>query len=170
LNPALRPPGTGAAGQLYRDWGPGARRWWPFLAPFALFAVGASLLTPAGRHQWALSIFRQPTRYTVLSFNHPAALPATAVADKPITVSFTIGNHEGHGVDYRYVLSATGARKSRILGESTRTVAAGATWTVSVAVRPACSTSPCRIGVSLPGHPETIDFLVALRAPGGRHA
>jgi hypothetical protein len=146
------------------------RPWWPILAPLAVLIIGISLLVPAGRHQWALSLFRQPTRYTVLFFDHPAALPATAVTGEPITVSFTVGNQEGRDIDYRYVLRAAGGGRSRIVGESSRTVPAGASWTVSAAVRPACRTSPCRIEVSLPGHPETIDFLVAIKVPAGQHA
>jgi hypothetical protein len=145
---------------------PSARRWWPILIPLAVVAAGASLLWPSGRHQWAVSLLRQPARYTVLSFSDAAALPAAAVIDKPITVSFTVGNHEGRAVDYRYILSAAGGERSRILGESTRIVAAGAEWTVSTAVRPACGAPRCRIEVSLPGHPETIDFLVVLRGRG----
>jgi hypothetical protein len=171
LNSALGGPGSGRAGRSGRDHEPGARRWWPILAPLAALAAGVSLLSPAGRHDWALALFRQPTRYSVLSFNHAAALPATAAIGEPIAVSFTVGNEEGHAADYRYVISAAGGRSSRILGQSARTVAAGATWTVTTAIRPACGTARCRIEVSLPGYPETIDFLVALRAPGsGRHA
>src|SRR6202043_191051 len=127
--------------------------------------------SPAGRHEWALTLFRQPARYSVLAFNHAAALPAAAAIGEPIAVSFTVGNEEGHAADYRYVISAAGGRSSRILGESAKSVAAGATWTVTTAIRPACGTARCRIEVSLPGHPETIDFLVALKAPGAdRHA
>ena len=141
-----------------------ARRWWPAVTAIAVLAVGASLLSPAGRHQWALSLFRQPARYTVLSFNRAWALPAAAVAGQPIPVSFTIGNHQGHPVDYRYVLRASSGGRSQVIGASARTVAAGAAWIVSTAVRPACPSSPCRIEVSLPGHRETIDFLVRLAA------
>jgi hypothetical protein len=144
------------------------RPWWPILAPLAVLVAGISLLSPAGRHQWALSLFRQPTRYTVLFFDHPADLPATAAAGHPIRVSFTVGNREGRAVGYRYVVRSAGGRRSRFVGEAARTVAAGASWTVSTAVRPACRTSPCRIQVSLPGHPETIDFLVAVRVPAVR--
>jgi hypothetical protein len=140
-------------------------QWWPALIVIAVLAVGASLLFPASRHQWALSLFRQPARYTVLSFTDASALPASAVIKRPITVSFTVGNREGRALDYRYVLSASSGKTSRILRQSARTVAAGATWRVSAVVRPACQTSPCRIEISLPGHPETIDFLVSLASP-----
>jgi hypothetical protein len=152
-------------GQPYRDRKPAARRWWPILTPLALLAAGASLLSPAGRQQWALSLFRQPARYTVLSFTHASALPPAALTNEPITVSFMVSNHEGHVVDYRYVLTAGGRGGSHIVGESTRSVAAGAAWIVSTSVRPRCD-SPCRIEVSLPGHPETIDFLVTITVPG----
>jgi hypothetical protein len=170
LTAALRRPGARPGRQERRRQEHGARRWLLALTALSV-AVTASLLFPAGRHQWALSLFRQPARYTVLSFNQAAALPATAVKNEPIRVSFTVGNHEGRMADYRYVLSASGGGgSSQILGTSTRTIAAGATWTVSTVVRPTCDTSPCRIEVSLPGRPETIDFRVTLKAPGGKHA
>lgn len=133
------------------------------------FAIGISVLLPAGRHQWALSLFQQPTRYTALSFNRPWALPATAVVNKPVSVSFTISNHERRTVDYRYVLSASNGRNSRVLGGAGKSLAAGANWTVSAVVRPTCGGSSCRVEVSLPGHPETIDFLVTLKAQRGKH-
>lgn len=137
-------------------------RWWPVLGPIALAAVGASLITPAGRHQWALSIFRQRTPYTALSFNNPAALPTIAAANKPIPISFDIVNDEGRTINYRYVLSEWSAGKAKTLQMASKVVASGATWTVPTIVRPTCPDSPCRMEVSLPGHPETIDFLLTI--------
>lgn len=142
------------------------RRWWPALTLFALLALGASLLWPAGRHQWALSVFRQPARYTILSFSHASALPSTAYINEPITISFMVGNHEGQAANYRYVLRTSGDGRSRILGEAERAVAAGATWMVSAVVRPKCGSSRCRVEVSLPGHPEKIYFLITITSPG----
>lgn len=172
MTAAGRQPGSEAAARPGRRKGSRVRRWSTRLAVLAVLAIAVevSLISPAGRHQWALSLLRQPTPYTVLSFSHAASLPATAIVNKPIRVSFTVGNHEGRVVDYRYVLTATGGGKSRILGQSKKTIAAGATWTVSREVIPACGTSPCRIEVALPGHPETIDFSVSLNAAAGKHA
>lgn len=155
---SLRPDRTDQAGE------PPTRRWWPVLLPLALLIIGASVYLPSGRHQWALSLFRQPTPYTVLAFSHATTLPAQSVINQPIAVSFTVGNREGRKVSYRYVLTQSPSRTSGVLGQSAKTVAAGGTWNVSTTVRPSCSSSPCRIQVSLPGHPETIDFLVTLRA------
>jgi hypothetical protein len=158
---ASEPDDSKSSGLAHYRREPGARRWWPTVTGLVALAVGASLLLPAGRHQWALSLIRQPTPYTVLFFNKPAALPTTDAIDKQITVSFTVGNHEGRLMDFRYVLSVSSGRDSRILEESTRPIAPGAMWTVTRRFRPRCSISPCRIEVSLPGHPETIDFLLS---------
>lgn len=153
-----------------RDWPPleeqvhSKRRWWPFLVPLAALVIGVSLLIPGGRHQWALSLFRQPTAYTSLSFNNAASLPTTATNSEPMAVSFTIGNQEGHAIKYRYLLSDSAAGVSESLGGSSKIVPAGKTWTVSTVIRPSCLASPCKIKVSLPGHPETIDFIVTLKA------
>ena len=141
----------------------GRRRWWPAMTAVVVMAAGISVALPTGRHQWALSLFRQPIRYTALSFNQAQDLPATAIKGKAIKISFSVGNNEGHTVDYRYILTASGGSRSRILGESAKTVATGATWEVSALLRPSCDNSPCRIEVTLPGHPEKIDFLLTLK-------
>jgi hypothetical protein len=145
------------------------RRWWPVVVPLALIAVAASLILPAGRHQWALSLFRQPTYYTSLSFDKAWALPGTAAKGAPVVFSFSIGNHEGRAVAYRYLITEGPAGKGHAVGQSTRIVPPGATWTVAASVRALCTSSPCRVQVSLPGHPEIIDFLVALTAKRAGH-
>jgi len=145
------------------------RRWWPVVAPLAFMAIAASLILPAGRHQWALSLFRQPTYYTSLSFDSAWSLPASATRGAPLSFSFSVGNHEGRAVTYRYLISEGPAGKGQTVGQSTKIVAAGATWTVSTTVPATCTGSPCRVQVSLPGHPEMIDFLVTLTAKRAGH-
>ena len=135
---------------------------WPTVVAVTAVLIAISLLLPGGRHQWAVSLFRQPTRYTVLAFSDPANLPNRAGLGKSLTVAFTISNYEGRAVTYSYVLSEDSRGAHEVLGASARSVAAGRTAAVVTTVRPSCRTSPCRIEVSLPGHPETIDFLVSL--------
>lgn len=148
----------------------GERRWWPVLAPIALIALVASLLLPAGRHQWALSVFRQPAKYTALSFNDAWELPASANRGSPIPISFTIGNQEGRTLSYTYVVSESDqANFSQTMATAARTLEPGRTWTVTLDVRPTCGPSPCRIQVSVPGHPEHVDFLVILKAAEHKH-
>jgi hypothetical protein len=142
------------------------RRWWPLVAPLALIAIAASLILPAGRHQWALSLFRQSTYYTSLSFNKAWAMPGTAAEGAPVVFSFSVENHEGRAVAYRYLITEGPAGKGLTVGQSTRVVAPDATWTVSTSVRAVCAKWPCRVQVSLPGHPEIIDFLLTLKRAG----
>jgi len=132
------------------------------LAPLAFMAIAVSLILPAGRHQWALSLFRQPTYYTSLSFDRAWALPDAATRGAHLTFSFSVGNHEGRPVTYRYLISEGPAGQRHTVGQSTKTVAPGAIWSVSTTVRAACTGTPCRVQVALPGHPEIIDFLVTL--------
>jgi hypothetical protein len=158
---ATRPPDSAAPARSKGSQKPAARRWWPAVTALALLAWERALLSPYGRHQWALLLFRQPRPYTVLAFNRPTALPTTAVMNEPVGISFTVANHEGHSVDYRYVLSVAsgfsagsrcaGSSGIRILGSSARTVPDGETWTVSTAVRPTCGISPCRLRSPCPG-------------------
>lgn len=161
------PPARGSS-EAYSDQ-PRRRRWWPALTAVAVVAIGVSLLSPAARRQWALSFIRQPSHYTTLYFNEPDTLPTTAVSNRPMTVSFTVGNHERRAVNYRFVITAVGGGVKRSLAHSQKIVTAGATWRISATVRPVCPTTQCRIEVSLPGHPETIDFLVTLKASGKKH-
>ena len=149
---------------------PRLARWcWRALAGAAGLAAAISLLIPAGRHQWALSVLRQPTRYTVLFFHHAGALPARVTAGQPVQVGFTVANREGRAVRYRYVISSypvgVGGSGPRRLAASARLVPAGSSWSVSAAVHPHCGRAPCRIQVSLPGYPQTIDLLLT---PAGR--
>lgn len=161
--PPIRPEPAARDARESRDGEPPTRRWWPVLLPLVLVIIAASVYLPSGRHQWALSLIRQPTPYTVLAFSKAANLPPRAVINQPVTVSFTIGNQEGQTENYRYVLTESPSRNTSVLGQSAQSVAAGSTWNVTTTVRPSCSSSPCRIQVSLPGHPEKIDFLVSLR-------
>jgi hypothetical protein len=133
------------------------------VAPLAVVAIAFSLLWPIGRHQWALSIFRQPTPDTALFFDKAWALPTTAIISAPMPISFTIENDEGRAVKYRYVLSISGGGHSHVLKQSARTVDTGEAWNVSAIIRPVCNTLHCRIEVSLTGHPEVIDFLLTLK-------
>jgi hypothetical protein len=133
-----------------------------------LLAIGTSLISPTGRHQWALSLFRQPTPYTALSFTYPWALPSVAIVNEPIRISFSVVNHEGRKIDYRYVVSSNAGTDSHVLRVATMTIAAGGAWTVSTTIRPKCGAPRCRVEVSLPGHPVTIDFLIDLKAAEGR--
>lgn len=141
------------------------RRWWPVLAAATTIAVGLSLATPAGRHQWALAIFRQPTPYTALWFNQAWALPSNGARNKALPISFAISNQQGRAVTYRYVVKQVDPlNDTKTLSTAVRTVAADHVWEVRVVIRPSCELSPCRVEVALPGHPETIDFLVILSA------
>ena len=143
---------------------PAGRRWWPFVVPLAVIGLAASFVIPSTRHQWALSVFRQPTHYTALSFNGAWKLPSAVVAYQPVKISFVIDNQEGRTEDYWYLITQTSAGLTSTLGKSVKTVAVGRSRTVSTVIRPSCRVSPCRIRVSLPGHPETIDFLATVKA------
>jgi glycosyltransferase involved in cell wall biosynthesis len=159
--PARRPAAAGRPGWRSRwrsRWRPGLR--WPAVMAAAALAAAASLLVPAARHQWAISLARQPARYTALFFDHAWALPSRVPAHQPVRLSFTIQNHEGRPEQYTYLLTTGSGRGQRTLGESTRAVPAGTSWTVSARIRPECGGAPCRVQVSLPGHPETIDVLL----------
>jgi hypothetical protein len=143
---------------------PTGRRWWPFLVPLVVIGLAVSFVIPSARHQWALSVFRQPTRYTALSFNGSWKLPSAVVAYQPVRISFVIDNQEGRTQAYRYVITQTSAGLTSTLAESARTVEVGRSGAVSTVIRPTCLVSPCRIQVSLPGHPETVYFLATVKA------
>jgi D-inositol-3-phosphate glycosyltransferase len=132
----------------------------------AMLVAGSSLLVPSLRHQWALTLGREPAPYTALFFDRPGALPGRVPAGRPVGLTFTIANHEGRPEKYTYLLTAHSRQGARPLGRSTRAVPPGGSWTVSARVLPGCAGPPCRVQVSLPGHPETIDILLTPTGPG----
>ena len=156
---------------MKRSTSSGERRWWPVLGPIAAVALAVSLLLPASRHQWVLSIFHQPARYTALSFDDASELPTTANKGNAMPISFTIGNQEGRTQTYRYVVSESDpVNLSQTIASASRTLGPGRTWNVSIEVKAACSlVPPCRVEVSVPGHPERIDLLVTLKPAEHKH-
>lgn len=143
------------------------RRWWPIVCGMAVVAIGVSLISPTIRHQWALSVFRQRTNFTILYFNEPSELPTSSAGHAPISFSFTITNQEARTVRYRYVVRASdGFTGSHLLATDTKLVYADRRWAVPVTVVPRCLLSPCFIKVSLPRQHEAIDFRVVLKPKG----
>jgi Protein of unknown function (DUF1616) len=140
----------------------GGRPWWPFVLAGIVVLAGVSLLIPAARHQWALSIIRQPDHYTALSFRDPGGLPHSIEAGARVHLTFTVANHEGRHMEYTYQLSSANRvdAHQKVLRRATLAVPKGGQRTESVTVRPACASSTCRVQVSLPGHHETIDVLL----------
>jgi len=139
-------------------------RWWFSGAVIALAIIAVtSTLSPYVRHQWALSLGRQPTSYTELAFTRASALPTTAVRQKKLQISFTITNDEEKPIDYRYVLSSGSGTQLKSLSSSSNTVNPGAVWRVNKLITPECQHITCRIQVSLPLQHENIDLLLTLR-------
>jgi O-antigen/teichoic acid export membrane protein len=143
------------------------RRWWVVAVVTVALLIGASLLSPAGRHQWAISILRQSTHDTTLSFEQAARLPTTVTAGKSVHLLFTVSNNEGRRVDYSYVVTSanTDGSHTRVLEHSTVAVPNGRTQAVAVTAAPACKDSSCRLEISLPSQKETIDALIRVHRP-----
>jgi hypothetical protein len=141
----------------------GGHRWWPFVVAGVVIVLGVSVALPAARHQWDVSVIRQSTSYTALSFQSAADLPTTVTSGTDVHLSFLISNHEGRTVPYSYVLtsaSATAAGGTTTLLRGSATLAAGKSRIVSIHVVPKCTSSTCKVQVALPGHSETIDALI----------
>jgi hypothetical protein len=145
----------------------GGRRWWPFVAVAAAILLGASLISPAGRHQWDVSLFRQPTHYTTLSFERAGNLPTSVTAGKSVHLLFTVENSEGRTVDYPYLVTSANADGSDVgvLEHGKVAVASGRTQPVEVTAAPVCTSSSCQLAISLPGQKETIDVLIKMNRP-----
>ncbi|HUC58497.1 MAG TPA: hypothetical protein VMA95_13930 [Streptosporangiaceae bacterium] len=141
------------------------------IAAIVAVLIGASLVFPAGRHQWALSLFRQPSRFTTLAFKYAWLLPSSSTIRERIPLFFTITNEEGRATRYKYELRQVDPLgNTQTLSTASNVVTAGATWTVDTSVRPYCNLSPCRVEVVLPGHHENINFLVVLHAAARKAA
>lgn len=146
-------------------------RWdfWLYGAGFvAVVLIAATLLSPWVRHEWGLSLERQPTPYTQLGFSHAADLPATGVRGKGIPISFVITNDTGKQLSYRYVVASGSETKLTALRSGASVVAAGASWDVDIVIAPKCAASSCRIQVSLPEQDESIDFILTYPDKSGK--
>jgi len=147
------------------------RRFWIVLIAFVVIGIAGSTISPTIRHQWALSLIRQPTRYTLLYFDHPASLPNEVTEGQSISFSFTIGNEQGRSVIYRYDIGVTPANDPQSQLHSMTVLANGAMRSIPVKLRPLCMSTPCQIRVSLPAHHQSIHFIVKFngttKEPGG---
>jgi hypothetical protein len=163
-----RRPGPSSYGQPDEDAQLSQRerpRWDFWLLGTGLLAIAlaaASYMSPWVRHEWALSVERQPTRYTQLGFTNAASLPATGVRGAGIPLSFIVTNNEGTQVSYRYVVASGSGTKLTALSSGTKVLAAGDSWAVGIVVVPKCAatSASCRVQVSLPEQAESIDFIV----------
>jgi hypothetical protein len=140
-------------------------RWDFWLLGAGLLAIAfaaASFVSPWVRHEWTLSLQRQPTPYTQLGFTDAANLPVAGVPGDSIPISFVITNDEGRQVSYRYVVASGSGTKLTALSSGTRVLAAGASWGVGIAIVPKCAATAtsCRVQVSLPEQNESIDFIL----------
>lgn len=146
-------------------------RWDFWLLGTGLLAIAiaaASFLSPWARHEWSMSLQRQPTPYTQLGFTNAASLPATGVPGKGIPVSFTITNDEGKQVSYRYVVASGSGTTLTTISSGTTDIAAGQSSGVSIVVVPKCAAASCQVQVSLPEQNESIDFLLTYPAQSGK--
>lgn len=146
-----------------------ALRWWPVLTPLLMLGLAASLISPFGRHEWELSLIRQPTRYTVLAFNRSWALPRTIINGRPVSVSFDVSNDEGRPTTYRFLITEDSVSGSKVLKTSSKLVRPGQTWTVAEQLVTSCGGPSCRIEVSLSGLRQSIDFLASVAARRDSH-
>ncbi len=128
----------------------------------------ASFLSPWVRHEWSLSLQRQPTPYTQLGFANAGALPTTGVPGQSVPVSFIITNDEGRPVSYRYVVASGSGTKLTAISSATRVLAAGDSWGVGINVVPQCAAASCRVQVSLPEQNESIGFTLTYPVQSGK--
>ena len=160
-----QPDGDAPASQYERP------RWDLWLLGTGLLAIAlaaAGFLSPWVRHEWSLSVQRQPTPYTQLGFTNAANLPTTGAPGKGIPVSFIITNDEGRQVSYRYVVASGSGTTLTAISSGTTVIAAGQSSGVSVVVVPKCAAASCRVQVSLPEQNESIDFMLTYPAQTGK--
>ena len=146
-------------------------RWDIWLLGTGLLAIAlaaASFLSPWVRHEWSLSLQRQPTPNTGLGFTNVASLPATGVPGKGIPVSFTITNDEGRQVSYRYVVASGSGTTLTTISSGTTDIAAGQSLGVRIVVVPKCAAASCLVQVSLPDQNESIYLRLTYPAQSGK--
>jgi hypothetical protein len=148
-------------------------------ALFALLVVGAIVVALSGqaRHQVALSLVRQPERYTELYFsgNGPtegspsysvvgraAARPGSLPGRVVVNVPFTVANHEGRATRFPYAVRVVDDAEA-LLGQAEGALdpADGQSLTTTVAVDIPATGQRAAVDVDLEGRGEHIRFLLA---------
>ena len=118
-------------------------------------AYGAS---PWLRGQMAESFSHRPTRFTALSFTDHATLPRNLARLGPIPFSFTITNHEGHRVAYRFKVVGIGPNGPEAGPDASVTVSDNHSLVRTVEFVPSQPKAAYTITVELVGRPEFIHF------------
>jgi hypothetical protein len=113
------------------------------------------------RTQVAESFTHRPTPYTALFFTDHTSLPRNLGMVGPIPFSFTIANHEGHLVDYHYMVvgvGAVGGAQSPAVAEASAAVGNGASVVNTVEFVPPRPNTTYTITIQLVDRPEFIHF------------
>jgi hypothetical protein len=124
------------------------------------------VLSPAARSQVALSFTHQPERFTALHFTAPAGLPTSAAPGQPVTVDFTVENHEGRSRNYGFVATLTATGGAAIIQRGGLTVADGGSEHSLISFGTPKVAHGYLVAVQLEAEGETIQYRVG-PAPGG---
>jgi hypothetical protein len=114
--------------------------------------------SPAVRRQISLSVTRQPTPFTELSFMDHTNLPAFLSTSYTNEFAFTIGNHEGKAVSYPYVVTAKSSHGTTALATGTVNVDSGRSVRVPVSFLAPEPATQYVITVQLSGRPQLLHF------------
>lgn len=129
------------------------------LAVLLLLLVAIAAAFPRQlKHQWELSVVRQPTPYTQLYFTAPASIPSVLAAGQQNTFDFTIENDEGRAYRYTYVVTLQDSRARQQVSKETVMVNSGERVTRAVTVDPTDKESRYLVSVTIPTLNQSIQF------------
>jgi hypothetical protein len=137
-----------------------------------LLVVGVTVvgLSSEARHQVALSIARQPEKYTELYLSADRRPQVSPSPDgEVISVSFTVVNHEGRTTEYPYSVRLVDPSEAPVArAGGSLEVGDGSAVTTTVAVGVPASATWSAVEVDLEGRAEHLRFLRSqLKAAGG---
>jgi hypothetical protein len=138
----------------------------------ALLVVGATVvaLSSQARHQLALSLVRQPEKYTELYFAGDGPTQVSPGTDRAVVhVSFTVANHEGETTRFPYAVQVVNDAEAPLgRAEGSVEVGGGNSVTVTLAVVIPATEPLSAVDVDLEGRNEHIRFLASqMNATGG---
>ena len=126
-------------------------------------AVGALALGVGTSAQFrgilADSLTRQPAQFSELFFDDQANLPKVLDAGRPSHFSFVVANHEGHPVDYGFVVTAAEASGTTTVKEGRVSLNDGDRAVTDIAFAPDRPDTSYLLTVRLVGRRESIHFL-----------
>jgi hypothetical protein len=124
----------------------------------ALAGILAIVFPTQFKHQFAISVTRQPTPYTQLFFANSTTLPRELSLNRPNDVKFTVVNNEGRAATYHYTVTMAVGNQAKIAGQGSFALGDNQSITQTAVIKPSSRRSQYLVKITLDGTGSFIQF------------